>query len=332
MIQSRDCSEERMDGHDKANMSIESPDFIEEEVLITATLSAVLAVMFLLGVSGNIYVLVITVLSHRPVGSMCVHVVNLALADLLYLSTIPFVVSTYLAQDWYFGDVGCRILLSMDLFTMHASIYTLTAMSVERYKVIVRPLRSRMSHCHRKLTSLAIWLTSFLLALPMMCMIQLQDSQYGTGKKICFPTWTPESFRQYLTVLFCTSILGPGLILLYLYSRLARAYRMSGQTVRRSSRKINQCVGLRIFTIIIVYWACFVPFWAWQLAKFYQHELLGMAPSTQVYLNFGVTCLTYANSCVNPLLYTLLTRNYREYLARQMREARLEVHDKTLEN
>ncbi|XP_063796589.1 urotensin-2 receptor-like [Pseudophryne corroboree] len=325
-----------MDGYDIANMSMESIEegSIEEEVLVTSTLSAVLAVMFLLGVSGNIYVLVITVLSGRPVGSMCVHVVNLALADLLYLSTIPFVVSTYLARDWYFGDVGCRILLSMDLFTMHASIYTLTVMSLERYKVIVRPLKSRISHCHRKLTSLTIWFTSFLLTLPMMCMIRLQDSRYGSGKKICFPTWTPESFRQYLTVLFCTSVLAPGVILLYLYSCLARAYWMSGQEVRRSSRKLNQCVGLRIFTIIVVYWACFVPFWAWQLARSYQHEHLVMAPSAQIYLNYGVTCLTYANSCVNPLLYTLLTSNYREYLARQMRESRLEVqkgvNDETL--
>ncbi|KAG9483744.1 urotensin-2 receptor-like [Eleutherodactylus coqui] len=308
-----------MDIKEEANVSMESPGSAEE-ILVTSVLSVVLTVMFLLGMAGNLYVLVITVLSHKPVGSMCVHVVNLALADLLYLSTIPFVVSTYLARDWYFGDIGCRLLLSMDLFTMHASIYTLTAMSLERYQVIVQPLKARISQCYRKLTSLVIWLISLLLTLPMMCMMRLEDSQYGLDKKICFPTWTPESFQHYLTVLFFTSILGPGLILLYLYSCLARAYWMSGQELRRSSGKLNQCVMFRIFTIIIVFWACFVPFWTWQLAKLYQSELLGMAPSTQIYLNFGVTCLTYANSCVNPLLYTLLTRNYREYVTKRMRE------------
>ncbi|XP_040263330.1 urotensin-2 receptor-like [Bufo bufo] len=319
----------RMDIQDKANVSMESPGSAEE-VLVTSTLSAVLAIMFLLGMAGNLYVLVITMLSQTPVGSMCVHVVNLALADLLYLSTIPFVVSTYLARDWYFGDIGCRLLLSMDLFTMHASIYTLTAMSLERYQVIVQPLKARISRCYRKLTSLTIWLISLLLTLPMMCMMRLQDSQYGSGKKICFPTWTPESFRHYLTVLFFTSILGPGLIIVYLYSCLARAYWMSGQELRRSRRKLNQCVMLRIFAIIIVYWACFVPFWAWQLAKSYQYELLGLATSAQIYLNFGVTCLTYANSCVNPLLYTLLTRNYREHVTKRMREANTDVQRRTL--
>ncbi|XP_072277218.1 urotensin-2 receptor-like [Pyxicephalus adspersus] len=321
-----------MEDYDEANMSMETSGIFNGEVLVTSSLSTVLAIMFVLGLSGNVYVLVITVLSPRPAGSLCINVINLALADLLYLSTIPFVLSTYLSRNWYFGDIGCRILLSMDLFTMHASIYTLTAMSVQRYQVIVRPFRAHIAQCHQKMTSLAIWLTSFCLTLPMMCMIRLQDSHYGSGKKICFPTWTPDSFRNYLTVLFCTSILGPGLILVYIYSSLARAYWISGLEVNQSRRKQKHWVGLRIFTIIIVYWACFVPFWAWQLAKCYQKEHSALSHSTQIYLNFGVTCLTYANSCVNPLLYTLLTRNYWEYLAgRSRKSSKKEMQKKNLE-
>ncbi|XP_077308458.1 urotensin-2 receptor-like [Lithobates pipiens] len=310
-----------MEGNYEANMSMETPGIFDGEVLVTSSLSAVLSIMFVLGSSGNIYVLVITVLSPRPAGSLFINVINLALADLLYLSTIPFVLSTYLAQNWYFGDIGCRVLLSMDLFTMHASIYTLTAMSLQRYQVIVQPFKAHITQCHQKVTSLGIWLTSFFLTLPMMCMIRLQDSHYGSDKKICFPTWTQDSFRTYLTILFCTSILGPGFILVYIYSCLARAYWISGLEVHQSRRKQKHCVGLRIFTIIIVYWACFVPFWAWQLAKCYQKELSALGHSAEIYLNIGVTCLTYANSCVNPLLYTILTRNYWEYLAGRSRKS-----------
>uniref|UniRef100_A0A8C5QIQ3 Urotensin-2 receptor n=1 Tax=Leptobrachium leishanense TaxID=445787 RepID=A0A8C5QIQ3_9ANUR len=305
--------------HDETNISTESPYFFEEEVLVTTILSIVLAAMFLLGVSGNLYVLIITFLSNKPAGSLCAYIANLALADLLYLSTIPFVVSTYLVQDWYFGDVGCRLLLSMDLFTMHASIYTLIAMSLERYQVVVCPLRTKLTQRHQKLTSLVVWLMSLLLTLPMMCMIHLQDSHSGVGKKICFPTWSPNAFRDYLTVLFCTSILGPGLILLFLYSHLAGAYWKSGDGIQRSTRKMKHGVGLRIFTIILVFWICYMPFWTWQLSKLYWKGSLDLLPASQIYLNFGVTCLTYANSCVNPLLYTLLTRNYWEYLARRGR-------------
>ncbi|KAG2457864.1 UR2R protein, partial [Polypterus senegalus] len=69
-----------------------------------------------------------------------------------------------------------------------------------------------------------------------------------------------------------------------------------------------------IFTIVLAFWACFLPFWVWQLLPLYHPEALRFLPmSTEIYINHLVTCLTYGNSCVNPFLYTLLTKNYREY-------------------
>ncbi|XP_010004134.1 PREDICTED: urotensin-2 receptor-like, partial [Chaetura pelagica] len=84
---------------------------------VTGPLGAVLLVMCLAGMVGNIYAVVVASgrVVGRSAGSLGVYVINLALADLLYLSTIPFVVCTYFAHDWLFGDVGCRLLLSLDL-------------------------------------------------------------------------------------------------------------------------------------------------------------------------------------------------------------------------
>lgn len=76
------------------------------DVLVTSFLGCILAVMRLVDTVGNIYTLVVVNLSMTFTGSMYIYIVNLALADLLYLSTIPFVVCTYFVKDWYFGDVG----------------------------------------------------------------------------------------------------------------------------------------------------------------------------------------------------------------------------------
>ncbi|XP_010222465.1 PREDICTED: urotensin-2 receptor-like [Tinamus guttatus] len=280
---------------------------------VTGPLSAVLLVMCLVGMAGNIYTLVVASggVTGRSAGSLGVYVLNLALADFLYLSTIPFVVCTYFAHDWFFGDVGCRLLLSLDLLTMHASIFLLTAMSLERYWAVTRPLQARRAgNTYRKLASAILWLLSLLLTAPMMAMIQLRD-QGDHHKRICFPTWTPDAFRLYLTVLFATSILVPGLVLGVVYARLAQAYRSStlGLGPLAHARVL---LFSRIFGIIAACWACFLPFWAWQLTRLYCDEGLGLGPTAQAYLNFGVTCLAYGNSCVNPFLYTLLTRSYRQ--------------------
>lgn len=295
---------------------------------VTSLLGATLMIMCVMGLAGNTYTLAITrSAALRRTGSMYVYIINLALADLLYLSTIPFVVCTYLAHDWLFGEVGCRVLLSLDLLTMHASVFILVAMSLERYRAVAKPFSAhRSSSRRRRLAAGFIWALAFVLTLPMMVMIRLREGKptaAGSVKRICFPTWTPEAFKAYITVLFFTSVLAPGLVIVGLYVGLARHYWAAqsslgggGRSARR--RGLKQRVVSMIFSIVMAYWACFLPFWAWQLAKLFSPESLkALSAAAHNYVNFFVTCLTYGNSCINPFLYTLLTRNYKDYLSQK---------------
>lgn len=294
---------------------------------VASLLSATLMIMCALGVAGNIYTLVITrSAAMRRTGSMYVYIINLALADLIYLSTIPFVVCTYLAHDWLFGEVGCHILLSLDLLTMHTSVFILVAMSLERYRAVTRPFSAhRSSSRRRKLVAGVIWGFAFVLTLPMMVMIRLRVSKLtadGSVKRICLPTWTSATFKFYITLLFFTGVFIPGLVIIGLYSGLSRHYwatqaRLGKSGQRRAQRRgLKQKVISMIFSIVVAYWTCFLPFWGWQLAKLFSPEALeALSPAAHSYVNFFVTCLTYGNSCINPLLYTFLTRNYKEYLA-----------------
>ncbi|XP_059353763.1 urotensin-2 receptor-like [Carassius carassius] len=298
-------------------------------VWVTPLMGATLVTMCVLGMTGNLYTLAIMrSATLRRTGSMYVFILNLAAADLLYLGTIPFVVCTYFAHDWFFGEMGCRLLLSLDLLTMHASVFVLVAMSLERYRAVAAPFRARRSNTRNHwLMALGIWAAAFVLTLPMMVMIHLREgrpSMVGLVKRICFPTWTPEAFKAYLTALFFTSMLLPGLLMVGLYTGLARHYwaaqanltHGSSSSARRRRLK-HKVVGM-IFCIVVAYWACFLPFWGWQMAKLFSSESLrSLSAAAHTYVNFFVTCLTYGNSCVNPLLYTLLTRNYRDYLAQR---------------
>ncbi|XP_077461062.1 urotensin-2 receptor [Stigmatopora argus] len=295
---------------------------------VTSLLGATLSVMWLLGTAGNVYTLAImrSAAPRRP-GSVYIYVANLALADLLYLSTIPFVVCTYFAHDWLFGDIGCRVLLSLDLLTMHASVFILVAMSLERYRAVAQPLSTRNSSPQsRRMAATAIWVTAFVLTLPMMVMIRLRQDKptpAGVVKRMCFPTWTLEAFKVYVGILFLTSVLVPGLVMVSLYVGLAKRYwasqaRLGGRGHSTQRRGLKQRIVVMIFSIVVAYWACFLPFWGWQLTQLFSPESLkGLSPATHNYVNFFVTCLTYGNSCINPFLYTLLTRNYKDYLAQK---------------
>ncbi|XP_056913016.1 urotensin-2 receptor isoform X2 [Takifugu flavidus] len=297
---------------DREANATDFPMDTHEDKAVTFTISTILSLMCLVGVLGNIYTLIIMCRSMRTAASMYIYIINLALADLLYLLTIPFVVCTYFLKGWYFGDVGCRILISMDFLTMHASIFTLTVMSTERYFAVVKPLDTvKRSKSYRKSIALLIWVASLVLTLPMIVSIQLKRD--GT-KAMCQSFLAEYSYNIYISILFCTSIVAPGLIIGYLYIQLARTYWVSQTENYRQTKKLpNQKVLYLIFTIVLLFWACFLPFWIWQLLGQF-NPLLPLSLKAKRNINYLTTCLTYSNSCINPFLYTLLTKNYKEYM------------------
>ncbi|XP_028836837.1 urotensin-2 receptor [Denticeps clupeoides] len=310
----------------------------------TALFCFLLSLLSLLGIIGNLYTMGLLIgrgrsgrrrrrmksscclsawsppsLSPSSSASSSLHlqVLSLALADLLYLSTAPFIVYDSLAADWAFGEVGCRLLLSLDLLTMHASIFTLTAMSLDRYRAVADPLAASSSPSSGLLRVALAWGTAIALSLPMMITLHLEDGGVQEGQ-LCVPAWDEQSSKAYLSVLFCTSILGPGIAIGALYTSLGWLYwKSQTQSAWATSstyppRAPRPKVLLLILAIVLAFWACFLPFWIWQLLPLYRPELLRSVPiSTQVTVNRILTGLTYGNSSVNPFFYTLLTGKHR---------------------
>ncbi|MEQ2257235.1 Urotensin-2 receptor [Ilyodon furcidens] len=221
---------------ERSTNATDPPLSSHEDTAATFTIGTILSIMCFVGVSGNIYTLVVMCHSMRTAASMYIYIINLALADLLYLLTIPFVVCTHFLKGWYFGDAGCRILISMDFLTMHASIFTLTIMSTERYFAVLKPLDTvKRSKSYRKAIALLVWVASLILTLPMIVSIQLMT--VGT-KAMCQPTLSPLSYKIYISFLFCTSIVAPGLIIGYLYIQLARTYWISQTESFKQTKKL----------------------------------------------------------------------------------------------
>ncbi|XP_068180894.1 urotensin-2 receptor isoform X1 [Antennarius striatus] len=337
------------------SMPSSSPSISPSPSLVsTALFCCLLSLLSLLGITGNLYTLGLLLRRRRrrrrhrtgpvccpvripvpsclanssspsssptssPSSSLHLQVLSLALADLLYLFTAPFIVYDSLASGWAFGELGCRLLLSLDLLTMHASIFTLTAMSLDRYRAVAHPLHTSSSNSSGLLRVGLAWGLAVALSLPMMITLHLEDGENKEGQ-LCVPAWDEQSSKAYLSVLFCTSILGPGLAIGALYATLGRLYWVSqtrpawanGSSSACTPRAPKPKVLLLILGIVLTFWACFLPFWIWQLLPLYQPDILRTVPvGTQVTVNRILTGLTYGNSCVNPFFYTLLTGKQR---------------------
>ncbi|OWR55678.1 neuropeptide receptor A33, partial [Danaus plexippus plexippus] len=127
------------------------------------------ASMLLLAVIGNTLVIWI-VLAHRRMRTVTnCFLVNLAVADLLMatLNGAPNFVFLVTAH-WPFGSVTCTASNFTANLTVSAGVFTLVAITVDRYVAIVKPLQHRLSRSMARAALFSVWFASALLALPSL--------------------------------------------------------------------------------------------------------------------------------------------------------------------
>ncbi|XP_046463463.1 neuropeptide CCHamide-1 receptor-like [Daphnia pulex] len=143
------------------------------------------SLIFLVGVLGNgslIYVLC----RHKSMRSVPnTFIFNLALGDLLILIfTVPFTSTVYTLDSWPFGEFVCKASEFAKDTSVGVSVFTLTALSFDRYTAIVRPVQSFVSGPRSKVVIvclLVIWVTSLILATPAAMFSHLMKAN---GSKI----------------------------------------------------------------------------------------------------------------------------------------------------
>jgi tachykinin receptor 3 len=104
--------------------------------------------------------------------------VNLSVSDLLMALLNCFFNFIYMVDsNWPFGATFCTINNFVANVTVAAGVFTLVAISIDRYVAIITPLRGRIRKRWALVTVLCIWGLSALLAWP-----QIIYSRIATNK------------------------------------------------------------------------------------------------------------------------------------------------------
>lgn len=112
-----------------------------------------------------------------------IYIFNLALADALATSTLPFQSAKYLMSTWPFGEPLCKVVIAIDYYNMFTSIFTLTMMSVDRYIAVCHPVRALdfRTPAKAKLINVCIWILSSAVGVPVMIMAVTKVTDKGEG-------------------------------------------------------------------------------------------------------------------------------------------------------
>lgn len=209
--------------------------------------------MFVLGMLGNIYVLV--KFCWRPKTQwtyMNIYISNMVAADCALLIFLPVKIHYYNRELAGGLQKLCNFVLSLYYINMYVSIFTITAISVVRYVAIKYPMKAReIFSCRSALVVCAvIWVT--------ICSISpvyfVTDS--SNDKTMCFQRVKQTLSLHFILLLIIVGFVLPFIIMLYCSARVIHTLRKQLDVGSRSEKL--QCMFI-IIANLIVFIVCFFP-------------------------------------------------------------------------
>ncbi|KAI5087585.1 neuromedin-K receptor [Silurus meridionalis] len=166
--------------------------------------STILAV----AVFGNLVVMWIIV-AHRRMRTVTNYfLLNLAFSDASMAAFNTLVNFIYAAHgDWYFGEEYCKFHNFFPVTSVFASIYSMTAISVDRYMAIIHPLKPHLSATATKVVIVCIWVLAVVLAFPLCFFSTVRKLPRRTVCYVAWPQPGDDAFMYHIIVMLLVYML-----------------------------------------------------------------------------------------------------------------------------
>ncbi|XP_011700827.1 PREDICTED: tachykinin-like peptides receptor 99D [Wasmannia auropunctata] len=284
--------------------------------------------MIIVATGGNLIVIWI-VLAHRRMRTVTNYfLVNLSIADAM-VSTLNVIFNyTYMLNShWPFGTFYCKISEFIAVLTICASVFTLMAISIDRYMAIVNPLKPRMGKKATLCVAIVIWIIGTILSLPML-LFHTTYTQYfmnGEVRVICYSDWPDMdndglSYYEYLyNVIFMimTYFLPIG-SMTFTYARVGLELWGSQSIGEATARQLENIRSKRrvvkmMIVVVVIFAVCWLPFHMYFIVTYYLPEITTKPYIQEVYL--GIYWLAMSNSMYNPIIYCWMNTKFRRGFA-----------------
>uniref|UniRef100_UPI0037E82C4B galanin receptor type 1 n=1 Tax=Semicossyphus pulcher TaxID=241346 RepID=UPI0037E82C4B len=176
-------------------------------------------VSLLVGVGGHFLLWLVLVRNPRSRSKpSSVLLLNLSLADLGALLTLPCVLLSASSQDWQLGGGTCVLLGFMTSVTVGVEIFSLAALSVLRYRIVAPRTRPPASLTQVLCSVVVIWLVSVTMALPKVTYINFDGGcTWAVGRDEWLFFLVPAFLVYYVAPLLCIAV-NCGLIISHLHN------------------------------------------------------------------------------------------------------------------
>ncbi|CAO2623633.1 G-protein coupled receptor 83 [Lemmus lemmus] len=261
-------------------------------------------------------------------------VVNISVTNMmLALLSSPFTMVRYLCHSLVFGKMTCHLSRFAQYSCAYVTVMSMAAISLDRHRVMLYPLKSRISPMQGNICIIVIWIVSTCAALPHAVYQKLYQVEIGntTEESACLPSfpYTSKSTWKYLDLgTFLVFFMLPLLVLVGVYAHVAKKLwihdavddiNIHTYICQRGKKKQT----LKMLMLVVLLYAI-----SWVPLNVYLVLLSSETISSHNGLYFFLHWLAISSSCYNPYIYCWLSDSFRIEVQKVIMEIQKKLLDK----
>ena len=327
---------------------------LSDRELVVLTFEALLA---LLGVIGNISVVIVISRLGKKKQPVDCYVQNLAIADLgILLIALPLVIIRIaMPSTWPFGRFACLYFYPVVEIFYGVSVWCIAVIAIERYqrivsmKVIGQKSRNKTSLQRAKTNAAGVWVTSFLIfCLPLYFFIDYVHLP-GVGTFCGLFKWEKFLATGYMVCLTLLTYLLPLAVISFTNISISRVLKRSSNFVigmkevnlvamsqvdRRvylthaKSARLRQNIRAKkiLSPLVLTFAVTMLPLNVFRLTMLFWPAF--SEKEYYIHLLNSVVVSTIINSAANPVIYSVVSRDFRKGIANLLHHDLCQCHCK----
>ncbi|XP_073483598.1 C-C chemokine receptor type 6 [Aquarana catesbeiana] len=275
-----------------------------------------LSLIFIFGLVGNILV-VVTFSWYKKSKTMTdIFLLNMAIADLLFIFTLPFWAVYLEKNEWIFGDFMCKLTKSIYTINFNCSMLLLACVGIDRYVAIVQVTKSfrirNFALSYKGVICLAVWIVATGLSI-ITCIF---SGAYEFGNvNICDASY-PAHFRAsdwkfaVIALEVGTGFFVPFIVMLFCYACIIKTLLQAKNSQRYKAIQV-------IVTVMIAFLVCQVPYNVALLIK--AINLFQGYETCSILLEYALQStrlIAFFHCCLNPVIYAFIGVKFRNYFVK----------------
>ncbi|XP_028251719.1 B2 bradykinin receptor-like [Parambassis ranga] len=298
-----------------SNDSTQQDSPCSTDIPYVSMIATYIVIISVLGIIFNVFVLMVFFFHKKPCTVAEIYLGNLAGADLLLTSFLPFW-AVYVRNkfNWTLGNTMCRLVNTVIHMNANCSNYFLVLVSIDRYLALVHPLSHETMRRpgFAKCGCLLVWGLGLLLSVPTI--VYRKTATNYSNVTICFLDMDVKAYLTFELVLITFGFVIPICIISFCTVKIIMALKNRMADGVHAQKMENKATTL-VLVVLLAFLICWVPFHVMRILSLLSRYKI--VPGCDFFRNVAYSrqffsYFAFFNSVLNPILYVVVGKNFRK--------------------